>query len=167
MLQADIGTKRFSIMFGIGLPEMILILALALIVVGPDKLPDLARSLAKGLLELKKTAEGLKASFTEEGNPLDEIRPELEDAARSLKNNLLEGPEAGQSSDTPYQGINPPPPASSLTDIDAEYSTASPPDPASGPTTDELKSAEEPQAGEGVNEPAGPDAAAESDHARR
>ncbi|NOR26074.1 MAG: preprotein translocase subunit TatB, partial [Desulforhopalus sp.] len=27
-------------MFGIGLPEMILILALALIVVGPDKLPD-------------------------------------------------------------------------------------------------------------------------------
>ena len=41
-------------MFGIGLPEMILILALALIVVGPDKLPDLARSLAKGLWSLKK-----------------------------------------------------------------------------------------------------------------
>ena len=52
-------------MFGIGLPEMILIMALALIVVGPDKLPDLARSLAKGMLELKKTAEGLKDSFSE------------------------------------------------------------------------------------------------------
>ncbi len=79
-------------MFGIGLPEMILILALALIVVGPDKLPDLARSLAKGMLELKKTAEGLKESFSEEGNPLDEIRPELEDAAKSLKDNILEDP---------------------------------------------------------------------------
>ena len=44
-------------MFGIGLPEMLLIFAIALIVVGPDKLPDLARSVAKGILELKKTAE--------------------------------------------------------------------------------------------------------------
>ncbi len=79
-------------MFGIGLPEMILILALALIVVGPDKLPELARSLAKGLMELKKTAEGLKESFREEGNPLDEIKPDLEEAARSLKRNLLDTP---------------------------------------------------------------------------
>lgn len=79
-------------MFGIGLPEMILIMALALIVIGPDKLPDLARSLAKGLMELKKTAEGLKSSFAAEGNPLDEIRPDLEEAAKSLKNNLLDAP---------------------------------------------------------------------------
>ncbi|MBU1564074.1 MAG: twin-arginine translocase TatA/TatE family subunit [Proteobacteria bacterium] len=79
-------------MFGIGLPEMILIMALALIVIGPDKLPDLARSLAKGLMELKKTAESLKTSFAEEGNPLDEIRPELEEAAKSLKTNLLDPP---------------------------------------------------------------------------
>lgn len=76
-------------MFGIGLPEMILIMALALIVVGPDKLPELARSLAKGLMELKKTAEGIKESFREEGNPFDEVRPDLEEAARNLKNNLL------------------------------------------------------------------------------
>ncbi len=79
-------------MFGIGLPEMLLIMALALIVIGPDKLPDLARSLAKGLMELKKTAESLKTSFAEEGNPLDEIRPELEKAAQSLKDNLLDSP---------------------------------------------------------------------------
>lgn len=79
-------------MFGIGLPEMILIMALALIVVGPDKLPDLARSLAKGFMELKKTAEGLKKTIAEEGNPLDEIKPDLEEAAKSLKNNLLETP---------------------------------------------------------------------------
>lgn len=53
-------------MFGIGLPELILIMAIALIVVGPEKLPELARSLAKGLLELKKTAGALKDSLKDE-----------------------------------------------------------------------------------------------------
>jgi len=96
-------------MFGIGLPEMILIMALALIVVGPDKLPDLARSLAKGLMELKKTAEGLKDSLTEEGNPLDEIRPDLEEAAKSLKNNLLDVPSSFENDmHDNLQGVNPP-----------------------------------------------------------
>ncbi len=96
-------------MFGIGLPEMILIMALALIVVGPDKLPDLARSLAKGLMELKKTAEGLKDTLAEEGNPLDEIRPDLEEAAKSLKNNLLDIPpyKRGET-DSVSGGVNPP-----------------------------------------------------------
>ncbi len=95
-------------MFGIGLPEMILILALALIVVGPDKLPDLARSLAKGIMELKKTAEGLKQSFSEEGNPLDEIRPDLEEAAKSLKQNLLDTPPYKREKTDSSTGVNPP-----------------------------------------------------------
>lgn len=95
-------------MFGIGLPEMILILALALIVVGPDKLPDLARSVAKGIMELKKAAEGLKESFTEEGNPLDEIRPDLEEAAQSLKNNLLDPTNYGDDDNNHFPGVNPP-----------------------------------------------------------
>jgi sec-independent protein translocase protein TatB len=95
-------------MFGIGLPEMILIMALALIVVGPDKLPDLARSLAKGLVELKKTAEGLKKSFAEEGNPLDEIKPDLEEAAKSLKQNLLDTPPYKRNTPNQSAGVNPP-----------------------------------------------------------
>ena len=76
-------------MFGIGLPELILILALALIVVGPDKLPDLARTVAKGIIDLKKTANTLKESLTEDGNPLDDIKPELEKAAKALTNDVL------------------------------------------------------------------------------
>jgi sec-independent protein translocase protein TatB len=95
-------------MFGIGLPEMILILALALIVVGPDKLPDLARSLAKGIMELKKTAEGLKQQLKSEGNPLDDIRPDLEDAAKSFKSHMLEHPDKGKTSLFPTDGVNPP-----------------------------------------------------------
>ena len=53
-------------MFGIGLPELILIMAVALIVVGPDKLPELAKSLGKGIVELKKAASSLKDSFNDE-----------------------------------------------------------------------------------------------------
>ncbi len=94
-------------MFGIGLPEMILILALALIVVGPDKLPDLARSLAKGIMELKKTAEGLKDQLQAEGNPLDDIRPDLEDAAKSFKSHMLDHPDNGKTELFPSEGVNP------------------------------------------------------------
>jgi Tat protein translocase TatB subunit len=61
-------------MFGIGFPELILIMAVALIVVGPEKLPDLAKSLGRGIFELKKAASSLKDSFTEE----DEKSPERE-----------------------------------------------------------------------------------------
>ena len=95
-------------MFGIGLPEMILILALALIVVGPDKLPDLARTIAKGVMELKKTAEGLKEQFNEDGNPLDEIKPDLEEAAKSFQSHLLDHPDKGETSLFPTEGVNPP-----------------------------------------------------------
>ncbi len=64
-------------MFGIGLPELILILGLALIVVGPDKLPELAKSIAKGVLELKKAAGTLKDSIREEAEdkPWERVPP--------------------------------------------------------------------------------------------
>ena len=53
-------------MFGIGLPELILIMAVALIVVGPQKLPDLARSLGRSLIELKKAVNSFQESLREE-----------------------------------------------------------------------------------------------------
>lgn len=53
-------------MFGIGLPEMILIMAIALIVVGPEKLPELAKTLARQVVELKRAANALKDSLHEE-----------------------------------------------------------------------------------------------------
>lgn len=93
-------------MFGIGLPEMILILALALIVVGPDKLPDLARSVAKGVMELKKTAEALKKNLTEDGT-LDSIKSDLNNAVHPHQHNLLESSDQPWKTPTPGEGVNP------------------------------------------------------------
>ena len=50
-------------MFGIGMPELILILGLALIVLGPKKLPELAKTLGKGLAEFRRATDELKDEF--------------------------------------------------------------------------------------------------------
>jgi len=50
-------------MFGIGMPELLLILGLALIVLGPKKLPELAKALGKGLSEFRRATDELKDEF--------------------------------------------------------------------------------------------------------
>jgi sec-independent protein translocase protein TatB len=77
-------------MFGIGLPEMIVILAVALIVVGPDKLPELARSLAKGVNELKSTLNQVKDSLNEETKIVSSVQHDLQQTAGQMKTHLLE-----------------------------------------------------------------------------
>ncbi len=49
-------------MFGIGMPEMLLIMAIALIVIGPKKLPDLAKTLGRAFGEFRKATSELKES---------------------------------------------------------------------------------------------------------
>jgi len=58
-------------MFGIGMPELILILGVALIVLGPKKLPELAKTLGKGLAEFRRAADELKDEFRKVETDLD------------------------------------------------------------------------------------------------
>ena len=50
-------------MFGIGMPELHLLLAIALIVIGPKKLPDLAKSLGRAMREFKKATNEFKETI--------------------------------------------------------------------------------------------------------
>jgi len=76
-------------MFGIGLPEMIVILIVALLVVGPDKLPELARSLAKGVNELRGAMNQIKESLTEETKVISSVKEDLRQTAGQMKSRLL------------------------------------------------------------------------------
>jgi TatA/E family protein of Tat protein translocase len=58
-------------MFGIGGPELLLILGLALIVLGPKKLPELARTLGKGLAEFRRATDDLKDEFRKMENEVE------------------------------------------------------------------------------------------------
>jgi Tat protein translocase TatB subunit len=53
-------------MFNIGLPELIIIFIVALLVVGPSRLPELAKSLGKAFTQFKRMADEVKETIEEE-----------------------------------------------------------------------------------------------------
>ena len=74
-------------MFGIGLPELIIIMVIALIVIGPSKLPDLARALGKGMAEFRKATQEIKESL-EANEDIQEVKRDLVDSVSGLDSHL-------------------------------------------------------------------------------
>ena len=52
-------------MFGIGFTELIVVLVVALIVIGPDKLPAIAKTMGKAFVEFRRVGEDLKKTITD------------------------------------------------------------------------------------------------------
>jgi Tat protein translocase TatB subunit len=73
-------------MFGIGMPELLVIAVIALLVVGPKKLPDIAKALGKGLSEFRKVTEEATDTI-KETLKTDEIKKDMND----IKDSLLYG----------------------------------------------------------------------------
>ncbi len=71
-------------MFGIGMPEMVLILAIALIVIGPKKLPDLAKSLGRAFAEFKRATSELKETL-EIDDQLKEVKSTFDHVGKEVK----------------------------------------------------------------------------------
>ncbi len=62
-------------MFGLSFGEVLIIAVVALILLGPDRLPDAARTLGKGLRQLRRAADDVKDDVERE------LRPELDQLA--------------------------------------------------------------------------------------
>ncbi len=77
-------------MFNIGLPELLIIVAIALIVFGPNKLPELAKAFGRAMREFKKATEEVKESFEAETRDLEEIKSTLNEEKENLIANFSE-----------------------------------------------------------------------------
>ena len=66
-------------MFGLGFGELVLILLIALIFIGPKKLPELAKGLGQGIKEFQKAAKGLTDQLQDEGTttPVKPAEPKV------------------------------------------------------------------------------------------
>ena len=78
-------------MFNIGLPELLIIVAIALIVFGPNKLPELAKAFGKAMREFKKATEEVKESFEAQTKDLEELKSTLTEEKENFLANLEEG----------------------------------------------------------------------------
>lgn len=63
-------------MFGIGFQELLIIMVVALIVLGPQRLPEVARSLGKFYREIKGSVDEVKDSITKDISSIKEIQNE-------------------------------------------------------------------------------------------
>jgi Tat protein translocase TatB subunit len=96
---------------GVGPAELLLIFAIALIVLGPGKLPELARTLGKALRELRRMSLEVTAEFAKELRDMEAISSEVKETteeikqAADIKRTLVESVEpalsAGESEEEP------------------------------------------------------------------
>ena len=97
--------------FGIGLPEMVLIGIVALLVFGPKKLPEIGRSLGKTIRSFQDASKEFESEFKREAERVEEV------AKTSMNATLEERPPAAlESSETPEVPKT----------VDAEVSDAAP-----------------------------------------
>lgn len=87
--------------FGIGLPEMVLILVLALLVFGPKKLPEIGRSLGKALKGFQDASKEFESEFKREAERIEQIVKEPMRATLEPPSAL--GPVEGETVSMPTQ----------------------------------------------------------------
>ena len=128
-------------MFGIGMPEMILILAIALIVLGPKKLPDLAKSLGRAMREFKKATSDFKESL-EVDTDFKDVKKTFDDVNTELRESVDVTSSLDSESASSDEGeLDESESASSDEDrIDDSESASSPDDEIDGPELDREES---------------------------
>jgi TatA/E family protein of Tat protein translocase len=85
-------------MFGIGAQELLVIAVIALLVFGPKRLPELARSLGRGMAEFRRASSDLRRSLSVDDAPPEPRPPEMQ-------------PRTASEPTGPAQTVGEPPPA--------------------------------------------------------
>ncbi len=135
-------------LLGVGVPELIVIIILALIFVGPRDLPKLAARAAEFLREIRKMSEGLTTEWQKEVNAanldlggLKELSEELSEAQKSVKKMTSLQLNLDDAVKTEAKNSAPPAPKK---DVAAEASPPSPPEAPEKPSVEETPASDQP-----------------------
>lgn len=91
-------------MFGIGIPELVLILIVGLIVFGPGKLPEVGRAVGKGIREFRKASNALQAVLNEPDPPPKATSQQPQNPPQSASQQPAQQPQAqAQEAPAPQQ----------------------------------------------------------------
>jgi len=91
-------------MFGLGMPELLVILAVALVVIGPKRLPDIAKALGKGMREFRKATNDIKQNIDfdpRDYDPRAELKKIIEPPPESTTKPQAPEPTAKPEGDYP------------------------------------------------------------------
>jgi sec-independent protein translocase protein TatB len=105
-------------MFGIGSTELIVILVVALIVIGPAKLPEMAKSLGKALGEFRRVSTDVKRTIEMEAEQADQ-KSRTDQAKKELFPEQ-KAPQASQASQTPQASQEAPKPPAAPAEVAAQ-----------------------------------------------
>jgi Tat protein translocase TatB subunit len=97
-------------MFGIGMPEMLMILVVALVVVGPKRLPEMAHTIGKAMAKLRAMGNAVQQEIDREMKPVRDLNPFDDDSrvqrpTAPAENTSIEN-RAEHSTDTPHDAAD-------------------------------------------------------------
>ncbi len=88
----------------LGFSEMLVIFIVALLVFGPKKLPELGKSLGKGIREFRKATDELKSSWDEQVKdiqaPLNDVKKDIHEMGKDLQSDFYKHLESESSDKT-------------------------------------------------------------------
>ena len=76
--------------FGIGIPELLLILVIALVVFGPERLPEIGRSIGKAVRDFRQMSAGFTSEWQEMSKELEEVASEVQRGVKEVEADLGE-----------------------------------------------------------------------------
>ena len=89
----------------LGFSEMLVIFIVALLVFGPKKLPELGKSLGKGIREFRKATDELKSTWHDQvkdiENPLNDVKRDLHNVSQDLKTDFYNSVESSVEAEHP------------------------------------------------------------------